>query len=282
MGAGHLTPEQQQVYVTQLKDMGIWNAREYVQDRDMENMYKEIQNAADYDWDVIQGKWAEIQKNWEDGSNETVQAIKAAGISEKTAWEDLTSDQKNIIAEATDEWKKVSKRDAQKIIDEYGYELPEFGLKSSKDAPKENQDGFAGLDDGGAEAKKQKILESYKAVEKFPPLANERAKIETDTNTASKNIQKLEEERAKKLAESQKATTEAKKLAEEKNKIESEANTASKNIQKLEEERAKKIAEGQKASEEAKKLEEEKIKIGDMTNIISEKIKKTEEERLSK
>ena len=116
MSAGHLTPDQQNVYATQLENMGIWNAREYIKDRDMENMYKEIQYSADYDWDAIQQKW-------EEGSKRTVANIKQAGLDETKKWKDLTSEQRENFAEAMGEFKKVSAYDALSISEKYGYEL---------------------------------------------------------------------------------------------------------------------------------------------------------------
>jgi TP901 family phage tail tape measure protein len=147
MSGGHLTPDQQHIYATQLEDMGVWNAREYIKDRDMENMFKEIQNSANYDWNKVQGKWNEIQQNWSDGSNETVQKIKQAGLNEKTAWSKLTSEQKKIIAEAAGEYKKVSKSNAKQIADAYGYEMP-FSKMSNK-TPQAIKDELEKLSRGG-------------------------------------------------------------------------------------------------------------------------------------
>lgn len=128
MQGGPLSSEEQHVMITQLQDMGVWNAREYVQDKNLENMYKEIQKSADYDWDAVQKKWTEIQNNWENGSQETIAKLQAAGINEKKAWEKLTQEQKEIIAEASGEFKQVSVHDAWNISKKYGSE-PEEGIR---------------------------------------------------------------------------------------------------------------------------------------------------------
>ena len=148
MSGGPITPKQKGIYVTQLQDMGIWNAEEYVDDRNLENMYKDIQNSAEYDWNAVQNQWLQIQKDWANGSNETVQKIKAAGLNEKKAWSELTTDQKNIVAETMNTLKKVSEHDVKAVADEYGYELPIY-IKLDDNAPQEIKDELEELSQGG-------------------------------------------------------------------------------------------------------------------------------------
>lgn len=148
MKGGHLSASEQNVIATQLRDMGIGNAREYVRDRDMENMYQEIWNVADYDWKKVEDEWNNIQTNWEDGSNKTVQAVKEAGIKEKKAWEDLTIDEQNAIAEIGNEFKKLTKFDVERIAGEYGYDIP-VRVKLDGNTPQEIKDELTKLEKDG-------------------------------------------------------------------------------------------------------------------------------------
>lgn len=153
-GVGNLTPEQKGIYISKLDDAGVWNARELVDNQMMQNMYQSMIDNADYDWGYIERTWGEFRKFIDSAGQENtlgmdfVQRLGDLGIEVTKNWEDLASEERNIIADSIDAFKEISAYDVQKIADEYGYELPLY-LKLADDADQEVEEALTRFEEGG-------------------------------------------------------------------------------------------------------------------------------------
>ena len=102
-------------YIIQLRNMGVMNAEEYVDDKIQENAYKMIENSATYNKDEILDKWIKA-------SDDDKQKYKnELGIT-KTDFYELSSEELEKLAEHYDLSREINAETAQKIADEYGIE----------------------------------------------------------------------------------------------------------------------------------------------------------------
>ena len=118
---GPISNDEMATYVRQLKDMGVTNAKEYIQDRMQEGMFAKIQLSAEFDEEAIKEKFNALK------NNEDFQA--KIGIKPGMEWDDLDEEIKNKIIEYTDDDKYkiplskiIDVENVKEIFDEYGYQ----------------------------------------------------------------------------------------------------------------------------------------------------------------
>lgn len=99
-------------YIIQLRNMGVENAEEYVNDKIAENAYKAIQNSATYNEDELESNFDKLTKDEK----------KDLGIDGKD-FDELSTDELEKIAEYYNMSKEINAETAQKIADEYGIEI---------------------------------------------------------------------------------------------------------------------------------------------------------------
>ena len=108
-------------YIIQLRNLGVTNAEEYVDDKIQENAYKAIQKqASHYEEDELKTGFSELSD--QDKSD--------LGIKGKN-FEDLTSDEINKLGEKLGLIKQINAEEAQKIAEEYGLELENGELEKN-------------------------------------------------------------------------------------------------------------------------------------------------------
>lgn len=131
------------VYIIQLRNLGVTNAEEYVDDKIQENAYKAIAATADYDWDAIKKKYKEDAQKAKTENGET--------------WRDWDTEMDDTARQEYVDWreeeydfvKTINEEDVQKIVDEYGIDLqPRVSLP--EDTPKDIQSELKKLSDGGS------------------------------------------------------------------------------------------------------------------------------------
>lgn len=144
---GPISEDEMAVYVRQLKDMGVKNSEEFVHDLIAEGMYANIQFSAEFDEDEIRNKFYNLQNNKE--------FQEAIGITANVNWDELDKEIKKKIAEYTDDGeyqiplsKIINPEEAQKIADEYGFNL-QTTLSLSPDTPEDIQSELNKLGEGG-------------------------------------------------------------------------------------------------------------------------------------
>ena len=111
MQLGNLTKEQKWTYVLQLKNLGIENAKEFVDDQLQESMYAEIEDAAKVAEEKIREEF--------DKQNQK----RADKDSRDRKWSELTDEEKQKLADDYGLAGEVSLEDAQKIADEYDLDV---------------------------------------------------------------------------------------------------------------------------------------------------------------
>lgn len=103
-------------YIIQLRNLGVINAEEYVDDKIQENTYKAMQNSAKYDKDEILDKWL-------NASDEDKTAYKEKLGITKTDFYELSTEELDKLAEYYDLSKEINAETAQEIADQYGLEI---------------------------------------------------------------------------------------------------------------------------------------------------------------
>jgi TP901 family phage tail tape measure protein len=103
-------------YIIQLRNMGVENAEEYVDDKIQENAYKAIQNSAAYNKEDVLDYWLGASEDDKKYFKEKL------GIT-KTDFYELSSEELEKIAEYYDMSKEINADIAQKIADEYDLEI---------------------------------------------------------------------------------------------------------------------------------------------------------------
>lgn len=140
LAIGSLTSSQRAIYVAQFEEMGIWNADEYIDDKVMENMFRDIQQSAKY-------SEAELGKAWRSRDNKEIKI--ELGVDGKSL-DEVTTEVQEQFAQKLGLAKVVTSEGIQEILDEYDEELPELRLKLDPDTPQEIKDELNQLGEGGA------------------------------------------------------------------------------------------------------------------------------------
>ena len=99
-------------YIIQLRNLGVVNAEEYVDDKIQENAYKAIQNSAAYNE-------KELEKHFGTLSNKAKENLDIKG----KGFDELSSEELEKIAEYYNMSKEINAETAQNIADEYGIEI---------------------------------------------------------------------------------------------------------------------------------------------------------------
>ena len=107
-----ITAFERMTYIIQLRNMGVENAEEYVDDKIAENAYKAMQNSAEYNKDELEANFGKLDDD----------KRKELGIDGK-AFDELSTEELNKIAEYYNMSKEINAETAQQIADEYGVEI---------------------------------------------------------------------------------------------------------------------------------------------------------------
>ena len=99
-------------YIIQLRNLGVTNAEEYVDDKIQENAYKAIQNSSTYNEGDLETNFGELTNDQK----------KELGIEGKT-FDDLSTEELEKIAEYYKMSKEINAETAQEIAEEYGIEI---------------------------------------------------------------------------------------------------------------------------------------------------------------
>lgn len=134
IASGALSDAQKAIYVRQLKDMGVKNAEEYINDKLMENMYRDIQASADYNEKILKTAFlseADYKMAFGQGPVNNIdpdlmltyehfqQVREELGLLNKE-WDELTDAEKANLGEKLGLDKEIDIEAARKIVEEYG------------------------------------------------------------------------------------------------------------------------------------------------------------------
>ena len=111
---GEVTATERMTYIIQLRNIGVENAEEYVDDKIQENAYKAIEATAEYDWDEVKTQYEKDAKKAKDEKGENWKS-----------WDDEMDDEarRKYADKRSDRFvKNINEKEAQKIADKYGIE----------------------------------------------------------------------------------------------------------------------------------------------------------------
>lgn len=106
-----ITEYERMSYIIQLRNLGVTNAEEYVDDKIQENAYKMIEKSADYNWDDIEKEYKQDSASAKEDKGETWKS-----------WDEMTEDERKSYADWRNFTKEINVETAKEIADQYGIE----------------------------------------------------------------------------------------------------------------------------------------------------------------